>query len=748
MTQMFKYHTTLIVSLLLNTCLFAQTPAKYKFNNGNMNLKVGATNYTNAGTGGVNTAYISTADLDNDGKLDLIIYDRNQSKYLTFINNGNNTNSFDYNAYFENFLIVPRDYATFKDFNNDGKKDLFYKNEFDYLCLKINITKPGDKHIKFKDYGVITYYDRAYLYDFELNTRKSDLPVLEDLDGDGDLDFLDYNPGIQPTVQYFKNQQVEDGFGSKDTLIFEMVDFCWGQFSESSSVDKVNLNQCPTNSKFYRHLGGASLFSYDFDNDGDFDMLMGNTGYNGAIYLQNGRKENGWWQDSIALQHNNFPNSKNAIDVNTMAFFYMEDLNNDGKLDFIVMPGDLLVSQDVKNIEVYYNSGTNALPVFTTVKEDYLENNNFDLGSNTSPALWDYDNDNDDDLFVATSGEYTKTKHEADRIILFKNNNGVFEQTDIDYANFSGQKIQDLTISFGDIDGDKKMDLVYGKRNGEVNWKKNTGTIGNPSFTDKGIIVASTFNNATSFPTVFDYNEDGINDLIIGNDIGNLYYYKGKGSNVFELVTDTFGRVKTNILQSNNTLSYYGFSTPVIKDINKDGNPELITGTHRGSIKVWEMIKQNPTAKFREYPNPIFVNHSSDTLAYNNVGNYAKPAIGYIDKDTLLDIIVGTKSGGLMVFYGTIQNAERIVKIKEINKIPLSLFPNPSRDKIIISRDGAFIPLQITIINSLGQIMETRDFGKTGRMEMSISNLDNGLYFIYAKDNNGVTRWSNKIIKE
>lgn len=76
--------------------------------------------------GGINFAQFSEIDLDQDGTMDLFVFDRTGNKITTYINNGT-PNQVDYSVAPQYVSRFPRlhDWAILRDFNCDGKMDIF-----------------------------------------------------------------------------------------------------------------------------------------------------------------------------------------------------------------------------------------------------------------------------------------------------------------------------------------------------------------------------------------------------------------------------------------------------------------------------------------------------------------------------------------------------------------------------------------------------------------------------------------------
>ena len=91
--------------------------------------------------GGLNAAQYNIMDLNEDGQDDLVIFDRTADKIITFLNEDN---QYRYAPEYQNYF--PSDITNWlllRDFNCDGKKDIFTGNS---LGIKVytNVTAPGE----------------------------------------------------------------------------------------------------------------------------------------------------------------------------------------------------------------------------------------------------------------------------------------------------------------------------------------------------------------------------------------------------------------------------------------------------------------------------------------------------------------------------------------------------------------------------------------------------------------------------
>ncbi|MFC1492426.1 FG-GAP repeat domain-containing protein [candidate division KSB1 bacterium] len=133
-------------------------------------------------------------------------------------------------------------------------------------------------------------------------------------------------------------------------------------------------------------------------------------------------------------------------------------------------------------------------------------------------------------------------------------------------------------LHFGDIDGDGLRDLLIGNTDKLLVYK-NIGSMTNPvfaapvDFKNKG----GGFPDRSS-PYVIDWDEDGVNDLLVGTDNGRVLFYRNTGSNdkpklaaEKKVNLDFGGGVKT---------MRHRFD---LTDWNNDGKLDIIMGEYHSS---------------------------------------------------------------------------------------------------------------------------------------------------------------------
>ena len=231
---------------------------------------------------------------------------------------------------------------------------------------------------------------------------------------------------------------------------------------------------------------------------------------------------------------------------------------------------------------------------------------------------------------------------------------------------------------------------------------------------------------------MYDINGDNKEDLIVGYFKGNISYYENTGSNNFNLVTDSLGRIITNYLDYSfdpPIYSYEGYASPEIKDINNDGIPELITGAVDGKIKVYSIDVNNPNDLFTEYKSPLLTQLNKDTMSYHYCGTNSIPTIGDINNDSIYDLIVGTAAGGIKSFLGIPSNNLKTISIDKITKDNFNIYPNPSNGTLSVELKNLFGSYNIQVINALGKVVLQETFNTANNLiDLKGNNLSDGFY--------------------
>ncbi len=614
---------------------------------------------------GIDVGYYSTptlADIDGDGNLDLVV-GKNDGTLKYYQNTGTTSNP----AYeaktggdnpFNGIDVGYSSSPTLADIDGDGDLDLVMGKNDGTLKYYQNTGTTSNPAYEAKTGGDNPFngIDVGYFSS----------PTLADIDGDGDLDLVvGENYG---TLKYYQNT------GTTSNPAYEVKT---GDSNPFNGIDVGNFS-APTLA--------------DIDGDGDLDLVVGDSDGTLKYYQNTGTTSNPAYEAKIGDD-----NPFNGIDVGRYSAPVLADIDGDGDLDLVVGKYD-------GTLKYYYNqqpssvdgqaptpTATNSwtlsdipagqsafktgdvISLTLTMSETLKLNNTtgskvviagkdfvldktasttagdkklvfkYSVQAGDSIASTDFDIDNptsDITLNNITDVAGNAPVFTADRVVLTKTKLEYIEKTGLGNNPFEGVKGYISVPTLADIDGDGDLDLVVGEQNGTLKYYQNTGTTSSPAYEAKtggnnpfnGIDVGG-----YSSPTLADIDGDGDLDLVVGERNGTLKYYQNTGT-----TSNPAYEVKTGGSNPFNGIDVGNAASPILVDIDGDGDLDLVVGKGSGTLKYYQNTGTTS--------NPAYEVKTGGSNPFNSidVGDFATPTLADIDGDGDLDLVVGE-------FYGTLK---------------------------------------------------------------------------------------------
>ena len=471
------------------------------------------------------------------------------------------------------------------DLNLDGINDLFI---FDKSGK--NGTRNGNKKVPFLfDLNTNSYtYAPEYINSFP---ELSDWVLLVDYNQDAKSDiFTSFNSSI---ALYTNN--------SDDVLSFNFTKI----LTSDAGFGPINL-----------YVSGSDIPAIvDVDGDEDIDILTFNPAGSHVYYHENKSIQMFGNSDSINLIRSDecWGKFQEDFSTNSVTLDLDENCNeiDDGGrsarhsgstlLAFDINPSKnqslelLLGDLTYDNMVMLFNDGT---PEESLIIDQDLNFPSYNQPINLTkfPGAFYLDVNNDDlkDLIISPNGVNVSENHKN---ILLYQNTGINEDGEIQFSFIENDFLVKTMIDVG--------------------------------------------SNAT--PIFQDLNNDNLHDLIIANkgyfDNGNynssLSMFENIGTienPIFNFVTDDFANLSEILGLSPSIQALH----PTFGDINNDGNIDMILGDNNGELYLFE----NDGSTLSNWPT-----FSDYELLNIDVGSFATPQLVDLNRDGLLDLIIGERMG-------------------------------------------------------------------------------------------------------
>lgn len=450
----------------------------------------------------------------------------------------------------------------------------------------------------------------------------------------------------------------------------------------------------------------------DFNCDGMMDYITCFSGSSPVVYTNIGTPGNNRFDGGTKLFREP-PFDKNEVSLNFFDTHGIKDIDGDGDIDILTMGSSQIfyyknisldsngvcglrfklrnvcwgeffegnISSEITMDSCLWRNSTIINPESGTIVNGEDSPTNMDKHAGSTIGLFDFDNKDGMDLLLGdVSGNHLKRLMNADFSVGSKSSR-IASVDSIYPPALNGEN--ELTIFpssfFQDLDNDGLQDLIItvneisdaiASNNNHIKYFKNTGSIGNPTFTfiQNDFLLEDVLDfGSKALPAFFDYNSDGLMDILVGNErnvvdtirqSGRLALLINVGTSTnpkYELVDRNFLEIDSLNLDQIGSGPTYDLA-PSFSDIDNDGDIDLIIGDTNGRLHLFENTAgAGNTANFI-LKEPFFQGIT--------VGVSASPSFVDLDRDGKTDLIVGEEQANLNFYKNRGTNDNPIYNLK------------------------------------------------------------------------------------
>ncbi len=475
-----------------------------------------------------------------------------------------------------------------------------------------------------------------------------------------------------------------DGDGRKDLLIFDRTGNVLLPFINDGSTDGNNYHFDLKYIKYFPDNLVDFISVHDFNDDGIEDIFSTSVeiGIPGISVFKGTRDADGYLHFTVEKSLLKYPSHSNGFFTNipllNIDYPAIADVDFDGDIDILTFGIGGGTVEYYRNYSVernygkdslvfeleercwggFYESGlSNTIELSDTkgeCAEGFAPSNSGSRHAGSAITVIDMDNDMDYELAVGD--------------VSFPSINMLFNGGDKDDAWMTEQisnfpdNTRDVDIDifpsafFMDVNNDDKIDFIAANctsiilENYNCAWMyKNIGSTENPVFEYvKGNFIVDQMIDlgSVNHPVFVDVNNDGLDDLVCGtngkydpNQKNNrLVYFQNIGT----LKNPKFKLIDEDWLSFSEQASEDTHYSPTFGDIDGDGDLDLLIGVYNGSMYFAENTAQeNQPMKFT-----TFIKNYMDI----DVGLLANPTVVDLNRDGLMDIVIGERNSNLNYF--------------------------------------------------------------------------------------------------
>jgi len=533
---------------------------------------------------------IAAADFDGDGKLDLATFGSTElygSIYFLVYPNNSSASKIEFNTPYKLGAGGPDKFIC-GDFNSDNKIEIA---KFAIQCIDLILNKSTPGNFSF-EYLWQTNFD--YGLGFGENICSADV------NNDGLLDLLVTTP-----VVYFAEPETQNYL---HLLINKSSD---GNLQFDSYIS-LGVAEDP-----------SAVLSSDLDNDGKNDLIIGTDDAACISILHNNSPSSFIKLNSASIFKIAFPDgpANQYNDIPYDCTINGADFDSDNKIDLVS------ASWDDNSVIILQNTSSPGIINFVNAAGYPTQKKPHAI------VVADFNNDSKKDIVVGNQNEAT---YKNGSLSIFTN------KSTIGHFDFSSDSLSldnsPLSLASGDFDKDGKTDLLVGLDGFPIILKNSAGN-GKILFEQAWASNAS-FRSASIHSV--DLNNDGLLDILVGDDFSSKVYFFKNTSNSGSLSFSNYSIID---------YSFSGIESIKISDLDGDGLSDLVVAwqLYPGGCAIFKNISSQSTIMFSDpiIYHPLF---QPSSIHITDLTNDGKPEIIIGDPFSQTTILENKSSVGYILF--------------------------------------------------------------------------------------------------
>jgi len=280
-----------------------------------------------------------------------------------------------------------------------------------------------------------------------------------------------------------------------------------------------------------------------------------------------------------------------------------------------------------------------------------------------------------------------------------------------------------------DWNSDGEWDIISGDRNGYLNVFIRDGDSLTAYKQYRDINNAAMDVGSNSEPNLFDWNGDGMKDLVIARQSYEVRVYINQSSDTWPM----FDNADYSVVQAGGAQIRLYRGNPYMFDLNRDGLTDLICGEQNGYVHYFENVGTDSNPEFAAGETLKLQNGTPVRWRRTNYYYGSRCGFGDWNNDSVPDFLLSTYEGQVELYLGIEQTGVEEGIPSPIERFQVSPVPGgpPVRFSLGLNRRA-----ELVVLDNAGRLVRTLGSREPGTAEVTWDGRDQegnlvpaGVYF-------------------